>query len=101
MINGKTGEIRRNGAIFRKRSLTDTLENLHKVFLSENPSMKISRSQFCKHRPFWIVSPKVQDRETCACKLHENFTSKVKKLQQLGLIDSNKPADLVTLPVCD
>ena len=64
VINGKTGEIRRNGAIFRKRSLTDTLENLHKVFLSENPSMKIF------------------PLETCACKLHENFTFKVKKLQQ-------------------
>ncbi|KAF3854209.1 hypothetical protein F7725_022264 [Dissostichus mawsoni] len=101
VINGKSGEIRRSGQIYRKRSLTDTMENLHKLYLSENPSLTISRSQFCKHRPFWIVSPKVQDRETCACKIHENFTNKLKKLRQLGVTSCTSPSDLVTSTVCD
>lgn len=49
VINGKTGEVRKAGQIYRKRFLTDTMENLHKKFLRENPSLKISRSQFFKH----------------------------------------------------
>lgn len=101
VINGKTGEIRKAGQIYRKRFLTDTIENLHKKFLSENPNLKVSRSQFFKLRPFWIVRPKVTDRETCACKIHENFASKVKTLHQIGLINTMSTSDFVALSVCD
>lgn len=101
VINGKAGEMRKGGQIFRKRYLTDTMENLHKKFLGENPTLKISRSQFCKHRPFWIVSPRVTDRETCGCKIHENFNSKVKKLHQLGITRTMSSTEVVASSVCD
>ncbi|KAJ8369677.1 hypothetical protein SKAU_G00097050 [Synaphobranchus kaupii] len=101
VINGKAGEMRKGGQIFRKRYLTDTMENLHKKFIGENPTLKISRSQFCKHRPFWIVSPRVTDRETCGCKIHENFNSKVKKLHQLGITRTMSSTEVVASSVCD
>ncbi len=30
VINGKSGEIRKNGQIFRKRALTENMANLHR-----------------------------------------------------------------------
>ncbi len=87
VINGKSGEIRKNGQIFRKRALTDNMANLHRRFQSENPRHKLSMSQFCKLKPFWIVHRRIKDRETCACKTHENFGLKIKKLHQLGIVD--------------
>lgn len=55
IVNGRAGEIRRGGQVFR-RFLSDTIENVHKCFLMEDPSKKISHAQFFKCRPFWISS---------------------------------------------
>ncbi|MGH0170200.1 UNVERIFIED_CONTAM: hypothetical protein FKN15_058735 [Acipenser sinensis] len=101
VINGKAGEIRRNGKIYRKRSLTDTMEHLHMKFVGENNRHKISRAQFCKLWPFWINRSKVSDRETCLCRTHENFGSKVKTLHQIGIISTPSVPDLVVMAVCD
>lgn len=101
IVNGKAGEIRRCGQVFRRRFLCDGMENLHKRFLEENPSKKISRAQFFKLRPFWISSPTVLDRETCACKIHENFESKVKKLHLLGLLETSSSCEVMKSVVCD
>lgn len=101
LINGKLGEVRKGGQIYRKRFLSDTMGNLHKRFLKENPGLNVSRSQFFKLKPFWIVRPKVTDRETCACKIHENFSSKVKKMHHLGMIHTLSVTDVVASSVCD
>ena len=68
VINGKSGEIRKKGQIFQKRALRDTVANLQKRLLSENPRHSISKAQFFKLKPFWIGQRRVSDRETCACK---------------------------------
>lgn len=101
VVNGKSGEIRRRGVIHRKRHLCDTMANLHKRFCNENPHQKVSKAQFFKLRPFWIVRPKIADRDTCACKLHENFNFKIKKLHQLGVIESSCAGDVVQWVVCN
>ena len=101
VLNGKFGEIRRKGQIFRKRALTDTLANLHQRFCAEHPGKILSKAQFFRLRPFWIVRPKLKDRETCACKMHENIALKISKLQQLGIILTSSPENLVQSCVCD
>ncbi|XP_078023610.1 uncharacterized protein LOC144462832 [Epinephelus lanceolatus] len=101
IVNGKAGEIRRSGQVFRRRFLCDTIENLHKRFLMENPSRKIFRAQFFKCRPFWISSPTLLDRETCACKIHENFEGKIKKLHQLGNAGVSSCLGVVDFVVCE
>ena len=101
MINGKSGEIRKKGQIYRKRALTNTMAHLHQKFLLENPNQKISFSQFCKLRPFWITTPKASQRETCAWKVHENFSFKIKRLHQLGIITTSSPTEVVASTVCD
>lgn len=97
IINGKSGEIQ----IYRKRALTDTLAKLHQHFLVEHPEQTVSKAQFFRLRPFWIIRPKVKDRETCACKMHENIGFKLKRMQQLGIIETSSPEDLVQSSVCD
>ena len=101
IVNGKAGEIRRGGQVFRRRFLCQTIENLHKRFLTENPTKRISRAQFFKLRPFWISSPTLLDRETCACKIHENFQSKIKKLHQLGILGTSSCLEVVDSVVCE
>ena len=100
IINGKSGEIRKKGQIFRKRFLTDTMANLHIRFLSENRRHSLSKSQFFKLKPFWIGQRRISDRETFACKTHENFGFKIKKLYQLGVIATSSPRETVQASVC-
>ena len=44
ILNGKFGEIRRKGQIFRKRALTDTLANLLQRFCAEHPGEIVSKA---------------------------------------------------------
>ena len=75
--------------------------HLHKRFLTENPTKRISRAQFFKLRPFWISSRTLLDREICACKIHENFQSKIKKLHQLGIRGTSSCLEVVDSVVCE
>ena len=85
----------------QKRILVDNMHNLHKKFLEEQQHTKISYTSFCRLRPFWIVSPTEKDRDTCACKLHENMSLLVQSLYSMKLIPSNDTKELVSLSVCD
>jgi len=85
----------------QKRILVDNMHNLHKKFLEEQQHTKISYTSFCRLRPFWIVSPTEKDRDTCACKLHENMSLLVQSLYSMKLIPSNNTKELVSLSVCD
>lgn len=67
----------------QKRYLNDTLKNLHQKFI-ENHS-KISFSFFCKLRPFYVVRPVVNARDTCMCIKHANINFIVSKLRILKL----------------
>lgn len=57
----------------RKNYLRDTLIKVHKKYNDEHSERKISYSNFCKMKPFWIMKPKVTARETCLCIKHLNF----------------------------
>lgn len=55
----------------QKRLLTASLQELYNRYIIETKE-KISYSSFCRRKPFWVIAPKESDKETCACKLHEN-----------------------------
>ena len=89
MAPGKRDTITRFKQKKQKRYITDSLKNLHLKYVKE-ANMNISYSLFCRMRPFWIVQPKLSDRDTCMCIIHENAKLKVQKLKQLGVLeDSN------------
>lgn len=97
---GKKETITRQKIKKQKRYLNFTLKELHKKFNDEN-KMKVSYATFSRYRPFYVLPPHVDDRETCRCKLHENMTLMASRLRQLNIVDNNKPHELVAQIVCD
>ncbi|XP_054259552.1 uncharacterized protein LOC128984273 [Macrosteles quadrilineatus] len=73
MCPGAKDTITRKKDKRQKRYLNDTMLNLYKIFSTEHSHLKLSYASFCKLRPFWIVMPKVTDRDTCLCTVHENM----------------------------
>ncbi|KAI8422982.1 hypothetical protein MSG28_014072 [Choristoneura fumiferana] len=83
---GKKECITRNNIKKQKRYMLDSLKNLHQKFLSTN-SMTIGYSLFCRLRPFWVVKPKLTDRDTCACVTHKNFNLKLVALKNANILN--------------
>ncbi|KAG8304430.1 hypothetical protein J6590_093809 [Homalodisca vitripennis] len=48
-------------------------------------------STFCKLRPFWVVEPHVDDRNTVACKIHANIEYLAAALHKAGGLTLKKP----------
>lgn len=84
----------------QKRYLNDTMLNLYKIFSTENSQLKLSYASFCKLRLFWIVMPKVTDRDTCLCTLHENMNLLVSKLFHNKVIKENSPKEVCKTLCC-
>lgn len=84
----------------QKRLLLDSLKNLHAKFC-ESSSYKIGYSTFCTLRPFWVRIPTVNERETCACKIHENIKFLVLAMYNAGVINKKDPKELSSYLCCD
>lgn len=76
---GKRECVTRKGVKQQKRYLLDTMSNLFKKFKSNN-SILISYQTFCRLRPFWVVTPKINERDTCLCIKHANVDLKLTAL---------------------
>ncbi|XP_035280490.1 uncharacterized protein LOC118231110 [Anguilla anguilla] len=85
----------------QKRFLNEPLDKLNEKFRKEYPEIRISYSEFCKRRPFWIVKPTVKDRDTCLCKTHANLQFMADKLLYHKVIKSSKIEDLIVSLCCD
>lgn len=81
------------------RYLLDTMKNLHTKYKSEGG--KLSYAMFTRYKPFYILCPKLVDRNTCACIKHANLSFMANKLKQLKIIESNNLAQLVSAIVCN
>lgn len=89
MMPGKKDTITRKKLKKQKRILTNSMKNLHSQFLLKNNDIKISYTMFCKLRPFWVLDPKCEKRDTCTCKLHANVQFKFSRLKQYGILKCN------------
>lgn len=85
----------------QKRLLTDSVRNLHQKYLFEHPDSRISYTLFTRLRPYWVVAPTERDRQTCLCKVHENFEFLVEKLHSLKVLEFRNCDDLVRELTCD
>lgn len=97
---GKKECITRNNIKKQKRYLLDSLKNLHRKFLSTN-SMIIGYSLFCRLRPFWVVEPKLTDRDTCACITHENINLKLVALKNANILNFATHQSVLQTVCCD
>ncbi|KAG8241924.1 hypothetical protein J6590_108299 [Homalodisca vitripennis] len=101
MSPGKKDTLTKHKVKKQKRLLNDSLINLHKSFIEENPEHKdLSYTTFCRLRPFYVVIPNVQDRETCLCKTHVNTNYIVRKLRMLEIISENSPNEIIKTICC-
>ncbi|CAK1602488.1 unnamed protein product [Parnassius mnemosyne] len=99
MTAGKKECVTRQKIKKQKRFLLNTLSNLYKIYRSEGGIL--SFASFKRYRPFYVVSPHVSNRNTCACIKHANLAFKAQTLKKLGLISSADPNDLISKIVCD
>lgn len=83
----------------QKRFLLDTILNLYKKYRSEGG--KDSYTTFTRYRPFYVVNPTLNDRNTCACIKHSNLMLKTKKLKELNIIPTCKITDLLMEISCN
>ena len=70
----------------QKRYLRDTLSRLHLKF-NESHSYKLSFTTFYRLKPFWILKPDVNRRNTCLCVKHANFNLMLKRMHSLKLLN--------------
>lgn len=99
---GKKECITKYGIKKQKRYLLDSLKNLYKKYCETcTKEKRISYTTFCRLRPFWIVSPKITDRDTCACKRHENFNFILNKLYLMNFILFKNTQLLCSEVCCD
>lgn len=97
---GKKETVTKNKIKKQKRLLNDSLLNLYKKFITDT-GMKMSYAFFCRHRPFWILTPDARTRNTCLCTIHENMELMVKAMKGCKMITVNSANDVLKQMCCD
>uniref|UniRef100_A0A6P7H0A5 Uncharacterized protein LOC114344525 n=1 Tax=Diabrotica virgifera virgifera TaxID=50390 RepID=A0A6P7H0A5_DIAVI len=97
---GKRDYLTKKGDRKQKRVLVDTLRNLHISFM-KTCNIKISYPQFCRFKPFWIVQPNCDKRDTCLCITHANMDLMLTALFQAKIISVSKHQNLLHIICCN
>lgn len=97
---GEKDSISRNRIKKRKKFLPDSMKNLYSRFV-ETENIKISYAMFFRLRPFWVVSPNVNQKETCLCITHTNMDLTFVSLKRAGIIDFSNHQEMLKFLCCD
>lgn len=60
-----------------------------------------SYTTFCRIRPFWVVPPKLEARDTCLCVQHENIKLITEKLFKPDVINESHPDKFIKHLTCE
>lgn len=90
----------RNGVKKQKRYLLDTISNLYKKLWNNNSGL-ISYQTFCRLRPFWVVTPKINKRDSCLCIKHANIDLKLTALHCRKILSYNNHNKLLENTCCN
>ncbi|XP_054278012.1 uncharacterized protein LOC128996630 isoform X2 [Macrosteles quadrilineatus] len=96
---GKSQCITRKKVKKQKRFLLDSVRNLHKNFVSKT-GIKISYSSFNMLKPFWVVAPKENDRDTCKCVKHANFDLMIRPLARNHILKVKSTKEVLKNIAC-
>ena len=88
---GKKETITRRKVKKQKHFLLEPTSRTYKTFRAENPELVISLATFRRLRPFWVVRPSIQDRDTCRCQTCDNLTFMHDRLKELNILDEQSP----------
>jgi len=97
---GKKQTVVRGKIKKQKRLLRDNLRVLHAKFSAEI-SFKISFATFCRHRPYWVVRPRLSDRDSCLCKKHSNMQFQLDVLVKEKLLSEKNIESLCSSVTCE
>lgn len=100
LLPGKKDCLTRNKEKRQKRLLCETMKALYAKFLSE-VDYYVSYTLFVQLKPFHVKSPRVEDRNTCACLLHVNTAAVVAKLHEEGVFSNSRGSDLLSALYCN
>lgn len=95
---GKNECITRNKDKVQKRYLLKPIYKLYKQYKAEGG--EASLQTFYRFRPFYVVKPRLQDRNTCACIKHCNLSFKAISLKKLGLLQTSDIDELMGKVTC-
>ena len=84
----------------QRRYLVSDLKTLHKRYNDTTANFKVSYPQFCKLRPFWVLVPKVNARETCNCQRCANLSFMAEKLAQYRVLPTSDLRELAMNSYC-
>lgn len=99
---GKADKVKTGlGQSAQKRVLTDYMSNLHKKYLSENPTIKLSLASFQRIRPKHILTTSFITRDCCLCTKHQNMALVLKAICQIGIAVPLNPETYVDDPPID
>lgn len=97
---GKNETLTKNKDKKQKRYLLDTMQRLHASFIEEF-NVNCSYSYFSKQRPFYVVTPSIDGRETCLCKQHVNINYKLLALRKNRRVFTNNLSAYIDSIVCN
>lgn len=97
---GKREFITRNKTRMQKRYLCLPLKDMHKKFQSET-KLRVSYSFFCTIRPFWVLFPKKENRDTCLCIVHTNMQLLIEAMNKESIITEKNYDQVLTKMCCD
>ncbi|CAC5358843.1 unnamed protein product [Mytilus coruscus] len=83
-------------------SLIKRIEDQVINFYHDNSRLTaVGNTSFCRLRPLWVVPSRDSDRDTCACKLHENIQFIVNTLIRVKVLETHSLKEIVNLSVCN
>ncbi|CAH1115771.1 unnamed protein product [Psylliodes chrysocephalus] len=100
MIPDKKASIKMNGKQVTKRYMNATIKDLHSQFCSQS-TYRVIYSTFAKLRPKYCIEPKVNNRNTCACFTHENFSLLIQAFHSHKLLTENTSYKILSSCLCD
>ncbi|CAG9781803.1 unnamed protein product [Diatraea saccharalis] len=98
---GKKETVTKAQVKVQKRFMLDSMKNLYKAFIKENPDLRCSYFYFTRNKPFYVVSASVDGRNTCLCKIHTNFAYKANVLKKKGITGTDNLNILIESTVCN
>ena len=98
---GKADKVKTGAGSTQKRVLTDYIGNLHKKFLSENPSVKLSLTSFQRIRPKYILPTAFITRHSSLCTKHQNMALLLKALRREGIDAPMNPESFIATDNCE
>lgn len=97
---GKKETVTKNKVKKQKRFLLDTMKNLYRSFNKEFNGI-CSYTYFTRNRPYYVIIPSADARETCLCKLHTNIEYKLIALKKKQAVPTNSTSSLLESIVCN